>query len=158
MIFLLFPIFTNAFSSQTLLALGDGSLYLKLFLIKKVLIFLVLPVAYFFDLQTFIYCFVGINLFNCLIDFYVLSSRLKIKFKFYFSDFKIIIPITIIAFSIYNLISNLFTEKYIIIMFVSLFTSFTLAILFLEFLKPSNYISVKKIFLSQMKTILKKNQ
>lgn len=157
MIFMLFPIFTNAFSSQTLLALGDGSLYLKLFLVKKVFIFLVLSAVYLFDLQTFVYCFVGVNLINCLIDFYVLSTRLQIKFKFYFSDFKIIIPITIITFGTNNLFSNLFPEKYFLIMFASLFTGSTLAVLFLELFKPSNYVSVKKIFLSQMRNILIKS-
>jgi len=156
MIFLLFPIFTNAFSSQTLLALGDGSRYLKLFLVKKILLIFVFPIAYIFDLKTFVYSYVGLSIINCFIDIYFLSKRLKISYKFYFSDFKMIIPISIIAFGCSNLTRKVFIEQnisdqYIIIMFVSLFFSSIILLIFLELFKPINYMKVRAILIHQIK-------
>jgi len=163
MIFLLFPIFTNAFSSQTLLALGDGSYYLKLFLVKKMILIFVFPVAYIYDLKTFVYSYVLLSLTSCFIDIYFLSKRLKISYKFYFSDFKMVMPISVIAFGCSYLTRKIFIEQYmieqyIIIMFVSLIFSSVVLLIFLELFKPINYIKVRALLINQIKGLIDKNK
>lgn len=149
--------FLDALFNQTLMARGEGALFLKMNLVKKLCALLSIPVGLFFGLFPFLWTLVGISVFNLFVSFFYLGKILNIHINTYLK--KIWMPL-LLSF-IMGIGTYLWEFAGIENMFVLLVLQIFSGILFYVGLSAvaniDEYIYLKTIIIRRFKKIRKKH-
>lgn len=132
--FAIIPSLLGFVFTQTIMAIGDSKLYLKLNSLKKILGLLSIPFGIIFQIEVFLIATVIISYFGLLLDIYFTSRLLNIKMHLYFK--KMLFPIfsgiimMLTSFLIFNIPVQSLILKLISQIITGIFVYFALSIIF----------------------------
>ncbi len=150
LVFGLIPVFISTMSSQSLLAKGEGKVYLKLFLFRKTPIFISFFVGYYYGLTSFVIFGVIFNILLVTIDFYFLSSFLKIPIYYYLKKTLLFLVFIPVLFAVSLIVRQLIPNEMYLELLITVLTQVAFLVLILELLKIKEYGEMKKILFKKL--------
>jgi len=138
-------IFLSAFFNQTIMAKGEGNLYMKLNTIKKLIGLFSIPFGVFWGLIPFLWAFVFISVVSLSIDYYFVSKLLKISMKYYFIKLFKPLVLSIAMFLCAYAILFLPIANYYVVFLTQIFTGVFVYIFLSSIFRIEEFLYLKEI-------------
>ncbi|PLX09114.1 MAG: hypothetical protein C0596_04760 [Marinilabiliales bacterium] len=146
--------FLGTLFAQTIMAKGDGKLYLRLNTTKKLIGLLSIPFGIFWGLYPFIISFVIFNFIGLLLDFVYTGRLINVKIITYLKGMLIPFLMSVVMAGLVYFGGEYLRFNYYLMLLVKLFAGVGLYILFSIIVKSKEFYYVKDVALEQIKIFL----
>ena len=145
--------FFSALFSQTLMAIGNSTLYLKLNTVKKLLSLLAIPFGIFWGLYPFIITFVSISFINLMLDIIFVGREININVTNYIIALvKPVILSIVMSFLVYA-VTFLNITNNLLLLLIQMLSGIFLYILLSFVFKVNEFFYLKEIVIAKYKNI-----